>query len=88
VTRVTVQTRSAIAGDAAVREEKLAGVRALAAEFGTELKPLHPDVAHPLLDRYFVADVGDKTRADALIQRLLQDPHVEAAYVAPAPELP
>jgi hypothetical protein len=88
MTRVTVQTRSEIARDTAGRESGLAGVRSLAAEFGVELRPLHPDVAHPLLDRFFVAEVDDRARADALIERLLQDPQVEAAYVAPAPELP
>jgi len=88
MTRVTVQTRSAVSRDSAAQQETLDGVRALAAEFGAELKPLHPGVPHPLLDRYFVADVSDKAKANALIQRLLQDPHVEVAYVAPAPELP
>ena len=86
--RVTVQTRSEDSTVQGPTEREMAEVRAIAAEFGVDLKPMHPGIAHPLLSRYFVADLPERARATEFIQRLLQHPYVEAAYMAPTPELP
>ncbi len=49
----------------------------------TAVRPLHPDSTHPELVRMAVTNVPAHL-ADGVLQRLLDVPDVEAAYVKPA----
>jgi hypothetical protein len=51
-----------------------------------DLAPLHPNTRDASLESFFVADVEDPAEATRVVERLLKDPAVEAAYVKPADE--
>jgi hypothetical protein len=57
-------------------------------EFGVSLQPLDPDTDDPSLDRYFIVDLSDPAKAEAVVERLRQCRVVEGAYIKPREEAP
>lgn len=52
------------------------------------LDRLHPDTSDPALASFFAIEVADSREAAGLVDRLLADSAVEAAYIKPDDELP
>lgn len=50
------------------------------------LQPVHPATRDATLATFFTVDVDDPEAASRLVERLLKDPSVEAAYIKPADE--
>lgn len=50
-----------------------------------QLHPTHPD-DDPSLSTFFTIDIEDESAADALLQKLRDDPSVSAAYIKPGDE--
>jgi hypothetical protein len=61
-------------------------VRAVVAQFGLRLEPLHPGTTDPSLQQHFTLEVVDQATAAQVVAMLRQTPSVEAAYVKPADE--
>jgi len=59
----------------------------LANRLGIILEPLHPQSPDQALMTFFSAEVPDTDTAQRVIGRLLQSPHVMAAYLKP-PDAP
>ena len=81
--QITVQLTSEAA--ACVRGADARGVRALA-WLEHPLHPVHPATRDACLATFFTIDVEDREHASRLVERLLKDPAVEAAYVKPGDE--
>lgn len=58
------------------------------AKRGGQLRQMHPEIDDERLSRYFALRLPADLDADPVLGRLRADPDVEAAYVAPAAELP
>ena len=58
------------------------------AQSGLTLQALHPNSGDPVLSGFFHIDVQDQDIAARVIERLLQVPGVEAAYLKPRDEAP
>lgn len=50
------------------------------------LQPVHPTTRDPTLGTFFTVEVDDPQDAAKLVERLLKDPSVEAAYIKPDDE--
>ncbi len=50
------------------------------------LHPVHPATRDASLATFFTIDVEDREHASRIVERLLKDPAVEAAYVKPGDE--
>lgn len=50
------------------------------------LIPLHPTTRDVSLQSFFVAEIDDPAEASRIVETLLKDPAVEAAYIKPADE--
>ena len=81
--QITVQLTPEAA--ARVRGADVRGVRALP-WLECPLHPVHPSTRDACLATFFIIDVEDREHASRLVERLLKDPAVEAAYVKPGDE--
>jgi hypothetical protein len=52
------------------------------------LNPVHTKIADPALASFFEIEIDDPAEAKRLVQRLLADHAVDAAYIKPDDELP
>ena len=50
------------------------------------LQPVHPTTRDLTLGTFFTVEVDDAQQAARLVERLLQDPSVEGAYIKPDDE--
>ena len=57
-------------------------------EAGLVLRPMHPDVADPDLQAYFIVDAPETVGTQVAIERIRACPAVQAAYVKPPDALP
>jgi hypothetical protein len=57
-------------------------------DLGLKLEPIHPGQTHPLLAPYFSIEVPDRQTAERVIDQLLQNKIVEAAYLQPDEQAP
>lgn len=55
----------------------------VAGEIGAALRPMHPDVADPALQVFYLADVPDTPQSQRAITRLRTCAAIAAAYVKP-----
>ena len=84
--RITVQlTADATRGARGASPAKRRGVLPW---LGDRLNRVHPDTADPALASFFSIDVPDRHEAAILLDRLLADPAVTAAYIKPDDEAP
>ena len=60
----------------------------LAAELGITFEPLHPGATDPQLQTFFSVEVDDDEKAQQVIERLLANPAVAAAYTKPLDAAP
>ena len=84
--QVTIQLTEA-AARALQQHQPIPELGRLANQLGIILQPLHPQSLDQALMTYFSAEVPDADVAQRAINRLLQSPHVTAAYVKP-PDAP
>jgi hypothetical protein len=82
--QIVVQLKPAIAR----RLHSAGAVAAQAVGPGVALQPIHPGTDDPGLMQFFTAEASDRTSAEQLVARLLQDASVEAAYIKPLDEMP
>jgi hypothetical protein len=88
---ITVHLQDGLAADLASGSPNLPQsqtIIAVAAEFGTALRPLHPGANDPELSKHFNVAADSAEAANTIAQRLLQCEGVEAAYVKPADSAP
>jgi hypothetical protein len=52
------------------------------------LTPIHPRSSDSTLDTFFAVEISDPEEAARVLERLRNDPVVDAAYVKPDDELP
>jgi hypothetical protein len=81
--QVTIQL-SEEAARALQRHQTIPELGQLANQLGIVLQPLHPQSQDRALMAFFSAEVPDAATAQRVITRLLQSPHVTAAYLKPA----
>jgi hypothetical protein len=88
---VTVQTQGNVARDLAKDQPRLPStrkLRAVLAELGLDVEPLHPGTTDPELATHFVITVPDEQSAAEVSRRLRETGAVEAAYVKPPDAAP
>ncbi|WP_407519667.1 hypothetical protein [Methylobacterium oryzisoli] len=71
-----------------MRRGAASAFHAALAPYGGVARPQHPQIADPLLSRYFIVSGVPSDRQDAVIAALLKVDGVEAAYAQPTPALP
>jgi len=89
--QVIVKLRTAgagVPGSAAPHAGVPEALQRVARSVGEVIQPLHPGTGDAALSAYFVIDVRDPKRVDALTSLLLQSPLVDAAYAKPPDALP
>ena len=84
--RVTIQLTQQ-AARALQQHRTIPELGRLANRLGITLEPLHPQSPDQALMAFFSAEVPDADTAQRVIDRLLESPHVTAAYLKP-PDAP
>ena len=82
--QITVQLAPTAAKRARARGTRSAG--AVLSWLKHPLQPVHPTTRDANLATFFTVEVDDPEEASHLVERLLKDPSVEAAYIKPRDE--
>jgi hypothetical protein len=84
--QVTIQLTEA-AARALQQHQAIPELGRLANQLGIIIQPLHPQSLDQALMTFFSAEVPDADTAQRVLTKLLQSPHVTAAYLKP-PDAP
>lgn len=88
---MTVHLRRDVARSIRDSKQKCAEADALRsdlADFGVEIHPLHSDDADAELSTHFRIETSSTAEADTVVESLLQQPFVDAAYIKPLDQPP
>ncbi|SBP88460.1 hypothetical protein THIARS_70080 [Thiomonas delicata] len=81
-------TQAMLRNQDATPDADVQSLKRLVHEAGLVLRPMHPGVADPELQAYFIADAPETVDTRVAVERIRACPAVQAAYVKPPDALP